>query len=217
METIERQEFWNRYHFRPTQLEKLEEGETHTDKRHGDFKVITKVRDKASGFNSYLVFEHEGVQTAVDLAPHWERGPVGKITINREGAVSLIGAVMAQAEKDLEKYYAGGEVEFQVEPLIDSKGNVITETKEQNARRRKIHYQRAVRECEDLLGSVFSKYTWVKVMYEKGMSIDDIAKGINDTPQAVCSIIYRLGLNRTDSGQEDAEDDADEDFITDDY
>lgn len=148
METIERAGFFERYKFKISRLERLNVGEVFKDKHDKTFKVVQKEGD-------FLVFEVDGEQATFDLAPHWERGSNAPIKLNRDGVMNLIGGVFSQAEKDLESFYADGEARFEFEPLVG-------ESREDARKRRKSMYEHAIKECENLLGEVYSKYAKVK-------------------------------------------------------
>lgn len=201
METIERSEFWDRYHFRPTQLLNTQIGGTYKGKC-GEFKVVEK--NHIPGMVGTITYEYNGQTITADLTPHWERGPVGEIHICREGAMNLIGAVMAQTEKDLELYYAYGEKEYQVETLVDEKGKPIFESSDHRAKRRKSLYERAVRECEEFLGPTFSKYTMIKAYYQLlKLTEKEIARRMGESEYHIECVISRLGLYPSILGQED--------------
>lgn len=189
METMERIEFYERFGFKPARLERLNIGDVYIDKHGKKFEVLD-IAYSDWGHAQNLIFSTEGEQMMIDLAPHWERGPEGKINLNRDGVAALITAVYSQAEKDLEELYASGLSGFKVENLD------VYETPAQKKKRAKSEYERRLNECETLLGSVFSKYTRIKAYYKKlSMSIDEIAIRMNENPEHIANIVERLGLN----------------------
>ena len=113
--------------------------------------------------------------------------------------MNLIKAVYAQTEKDYEELYIGGMETCELERLPGEKPKDFEW-------RRSINYQRRVRECEQLLGPVFVKYAKVKALWKATKDVNIIAKKLGDTPEHIANLVERLGLNQTETVQNDTED-----------
>ena len=195
MKILERLDFRDKYGVSTVGISKGVKGETLDINGH---KITVKeIENKTSsdGFvSNTMLLSENGEDFILDLSPHWERGPEGDIHMCRDGAMNLIKAVYAQAEKDYEELYIGGIEACELERLPGEKPKDFE-------RRRSINYYRMVRECEQLLGPVFVKYAKVKALWKQTKDVNVIAKKLGDTPKHIANLVDRLGLNQTETAQ----------------
>ena len=121
----------------------------------------------------------------LDCSPHWDRGPEGDIKFCHDGVVNLIHAVYQQVEKDYEELFISKDVKL-------ARG--LMEDEKDFRKRKKYEYERAMKECEDFLGSVLVKFAKIRAMWNIGMSPESIAHTLGETEERICAIIDRLGL-----------------------
>lgn len=194
---IDRYEFFDRYHVRPTVIYSLGIGQTFVDtKKHLNFEVKDRVKNEDTGFYDEITFFDGKDTVVVDLAAHWEKGPNTEIRFCREGVMNLIRAVYAKAEEDYEALYLNGDEEIKIKPMPGES------LKEFHARRLGM-YKDAVDECEMFLGKLFIRYAKVKALWSETHDPNEMARKLNDTPEHVACIIDRLGLSRPNLPKED--------------
>lgn len=199
MKTLERLDFRDKYGVSPTSICKGIVGETINVNGHMiTIKAVENQMTPAGYAKNTMILSEDGEDFVLDLTPHWERGPEGDIHMCREGVMNLIKAVYAQTEKDYEELYIGGMEACELERLPGEKPKDFEW-------RRSINYQRMVRECEQLLGPVFVKYAKVKALWKSTKDVNVIAKKLGDTSEHIANLVERLGLNRTETAQNDTE------------
>lgn len=193
MRTIERMDFRNIFGVAPTCISKAKPGDV-ADVNGRKLEIIERkyVREKTD----IIRFSCEGEEYCLDLAPHWERGGDGPVHCCHEGVINLIRGVYQQTANDLEALYTCGLKDY---PCTRE----FMENKEEYEQRKAALYFRAVKNAEDFLGSVLTGYVKVKAYYKMGKSIDEIAKILEWTPEHTANVIDRLGLNRTETAQND--------------
>lgn len=198
MKTLERLDFRDKYGVSPVAISKATIGETINV--NGHMITVKDVERRMADYQTILkmTLSEDGEDFILDLTPHWERGPKGEIHMCREGAMNLIKAVYAQAEKDYEQLYIGGSKVCEIERMPGEKPKEFE-------RRRNANYQRMMRECEQLLGPVFAKYAKVKALWKLTKDVNIIAEKLDDYPEHIANLVDRLGLNQTETGQEDTE------------
>jgi len=207
MINIERYDFLKKYGKTPNKMIKAGKG-GYAD--YGDKKLRVVDLGYNTGSPSYVTFQDGKEYYKLDLMPHWERGKEGEITFTHDGACTLAKAVLKQTADDLTALYMGDYSSIEVEPLPN-------ETKSESARRFEIYRKREQRKCEELLGSVISKYCKVRALWNKGYDIPTIAGEMGETPEHITILVERMGLNRAETGQEDTDDNSDEEIITEDF
>lgn len=154
----------------------------------------TKLRVVDIGYKqsdvAYITFQDGKEYYKLDLLSHWERGREDPITFNHEGACALAKAVLKQAADDLTKLYMGDYSAIEIEKREN-------ETKAEVAKRFEIYRKMEQRRCEELLGTVLSRYCKIRAYWNMGLDIADIADRMNSTPEHIANVVHRLGLDRT--------------------
>lgn len=198
MKTLERADFREVYGESTARVAKAVVGETVIINGH---KITVKdiKRSKIDSLNyTKMLLSDNGEDFILDLCPHWERGRSDEIHLCREGVMNLIRAVYAQTERDYEQQYLYGYSSVEIERLPG-------ESDKSFEARRKGSYNRTKRECERLLGPVFTKYAKVKALWGVTHDVNEIADRLGETPEHIANLVDRLGLNRTETGQDDDE------------
>ena len=195
METLERQDFRERFGKSPAEIARCDVGES--VEYNGVKLTVKKIQRDKNGFEMILI--NDGKKNfMLDLYPHWERGPEGDIHLCREGAMNLVKAVYAQTERDYEQLYLGGEKECLIERLPG-------ENAREYEARRKSYYSTEMKKCEEFLGKVFVKYAKVRALWKISHDVNYIAEKLNEKPYHIACLVDRLGLNRADSDDTDDE------------
>lgn len=196
MKTYERQDFINEYGVTLSGISSCVPGETiNLNGRKVKVKDVTKDR---SGFKKTMLLSEKGKEFVLDLGPHWERGPEGDIHICREGAMNLVKAVYVQTEKDYEELYLGNMKNFEIEQLPGENRYEFEN---------RVNYVRckAMKDCEEFLGPVFTKFAKIKALWKTTQNVNIIAETLGENPQHISCVVDRLGLNRTETAQDEPE------------
>lgn len=196
MRTLERADFRDTYKESASRISKAVIGETVIVNGHKiTVKDIEKSKIDATNCMRMLLSD-EGEDFILDLCPHWERGRSDDIHLNRDGVMNLIRAVYAQTERDYERQYLYGYSAIEIERLPG-------ENDKSFEMRRTSYFNRSMRECERLLGPVFTRYAKVKALWTITHDVNEIAQKLGETPEHIASLVDRLGLNRTETAQDD--------------
>jgi hypothetical protein len=193
MKTLERLDFEKEYGVKPSVVSKCEVGKS---VKIGKRKLtVKKVEKDKTGFSKTMVISENGVDFILDLAPHWERGPEGPIHICRDGAMNLVRGVYAQTEKDYEELFLGDMRHFQLEKIPG-------ESFKEYEKRRKAYKSGQMKGCEEFLGPVLIRYSKIKALWKSTHDVNEIAKKLGETTYHISCVVDRLGLNRTETGQD---------------
>ena len=187
MINIERYDFLRKYDATPRRMIAAGKGGYAT---YGKAKLrVVDIGYKQSDV-AYITFQDGKEYYKLDLLSHWERGREDPITFNHDGACALAKAVLKQAADDLTKLYMGDYSAIEIEKRDN-------ETKAEVAKRFEIYRKMEQRRCEELLGTVLSRYCKIRAYWNKGLDIADIADRMNSTPEHIANVVHRLGLDRT--------------------
>ena len=184
---IERYDFLRIFGASPRKLVKAEINEPI---KYGDHVLRVQKKKASGGDYSEITFQDGREWYTLDLTSHWERGREDPITFNHDGACALAKAVLKQAADDLTKLYMGDYSAIEIEKREN-------ETKAEVAKRFEIYRKMEQRRCEELLGTVLSRYCKIRAYWNKGLDIADIADRMNSTPEHIANVVHRLGLDRT--------------------
>ena len=193
MNTLDRYEYRDKYNESPSRIEHCPVGKS--IKINGTIlKVLSVEKKKDNGKVMTLADGDE--EFILDLSPHWERGPEGPIKTCHDGVVNLIKGIYAQTESDYEKLYLAGEKGYYME-------RIPGESVKEYEGRRKSLYRELMKNCEEFLGSVFTEYAKIRALWSISHDVNYIAEVIKSTPYHVSCVVDRLGLNRTQTVQDD--------------
>ena len=195
MRTIERYEYRDRYKESPSRIEHCPVGKS-INVNDAVLNVLAIKKEK-DGYKKITIADGDLI-FILDLAPHWERGPEEPIKCCHEGVINLLKGIYAQTENDYEKLYLTGEKGYYMEAMPG-------ENKKEYEARRKSLYHKLIKDCEDFLGPVYTKYAKIKALWSISHDVNYIAEMIKSTPYHVTCIIDRLGLNRADLPEDDDE------------
>lgn len=192
MTQIERYDFLKEWGATPRKMIKAGKGGY---VNYGNRKIRVADIEYQRAEPSAIVFQEGREWYRLDLTPHWERGDDSPIKFNHEGACTLAKAVLKQAADDLTEYYKG---DFSSIEYVKPEGEKQSET----TRRYYAYCRQKTKECEELLGSVISKFCMIRAYWEQGIDIFDIADRMNENPEHITNVIHRLGLDRTNEGED---------------